>query len=454
MSEQFENIIRKKLQEAEPTFDPAAWEQMKAKLDNADRRRPFFWWWAGGLLLVAGLAGWWWFARPSGTTLAQQQTTAAATDVNKSKQNTTANISANEENKIPVSPSATIPAANADDVDNPAGKNRQHATAQDKFFGKPAGAGNSSVQLRDHINANSKAGNNVNKPAAGNAEEKNIPSPGSNVNNTITPGNPPTTSTGGNVNNTPGTTPATVPQPSPVPANVNNPASGKPLPGVAPPPPANVDNPAQKPQPASDSADTDKPVSKKQKRGFDGGLFLGPDLNVTPAFKGLPIGVTGGLIVRYHVNNRWYLNTGVGYAKKLYGASPSEYTMSYPNAYYKIDADCDVIDVPLNVNYTFAEGKKSSWSVMAGASSYFMLKEKYTGTYNNNTKRDWIVKNKNQHYFSVINLGVTWEKQTRSRLTWGLQPYVKIPVGGVGQGSVKVYSAGITVQAILGKKKD
>ncbi len=77
MSEEFENIIRKKLQEAEPSFDPAAWEQMKAKLDNADRRRPFFWWWwAGGLLLVAGLAGWWWFTEPADTTPAKQEQTA------------------------------------------------------------------------------------------------------------------------------------------------------------------------------------------------------------------------------------------------------------------------------------------------------------------------------------------------------------------------------------------
>lgn len=447
MSEEFENIIRKKLQEAEPSFDPAAWEQMKAKLDNADRRRPFFWWWwAGGLLLVAGLAGWWWFTRPADTTPAKQEQTAAATDVNKSEQNPTTNTTANGNNKIQVSPSANIPGVKTDDVDNPAGKNRQHSIAQDQTFGKPAGAGNSSVQLtRNNVGA----GNNVNKPVTGNATDKNISSPGSNVNNTITAGSPSNASSGGNVNNTP----ATSQQPSPVPANVNNPA-GNPLPGTIPSTPADVNNPAQKPQPASDSASADKPVSKKQKRGFDGGLFLGPDLNVTPAFKGLPIGVTGGLIVRYHVNNRWYLNTGVGYAKKLYGASPSEYTMSYPNAYYKIDADCDVIDVPLNLNYTFAEGKKSSWSVMAGASSYFMLNEKYTGTYNNGTKRDWIIKNKNEHYFSVINLGVTWEKQTRSRLTWGLQPYVKIPVSGVGQGSVRVYSAGVTVQAILGKKKD
>ncbi len=104
-------------------------------------------------------------------------------------------------------------------------------------------------------------------------------------------------------------------------------------------------------------------------------------------------------IVRYHVNNRWYLNTGVGYAKKLYGASPSEYTMSYPNAYYKIDADCDVMDVPLNVNYTFTEGKKQLERNGRRFFFSFMLNEKYTGTYNNGTKRDWIIKNKNEHYF-------------------------------------------------------
>lgn len=423
MSEQFENIIRKKLQEAEPSFDPAAWDQMKKKLDDADRRRPFFWWWAGGLLLIVGLGGWWWFGTQRANVNEQTKSPIAAV--------TDANTPPAGENVNNIPPSANT-GAGAPGVNNPAGKN-DHTTKGPLSKNTPAGGAtlypNSGKVVDNPVQTapSSVTGNNTQVPA--------------NVHNQPTSSSPVTENA---------QTPAATPE------NVNNPATASPLPAVVPATPANVDNPAQK---TTDSAATgqdqkEKRPAKKQKRGFDGGLFLGPDLNVTPAFEGLPIGATGGLIIRYHVNNRWYLSTGVGYAKKLYGATPAEYSTTYPPNFYAIDADCDVIDIPLNVSYTFAQGKTSSWSAMVGASSYLMVKEKYEYYYPNDIKYSRQYNNQNQHYFSVINLGVTWEKQTKSRLSWGLQPYVKIPLSGVGQGKVRVYSAGVTVQAILGKKKD
>lgn len=440
MSEQFENSIRKKLQEAEPSFDPAAWEQMKKKLDDADRRRPFAWWWLGGLLLVAGLGGWWWFGGTNGDA---------------------------EKQNLPVAENVTgIKKPSGEMVNNTTGLNDRPVTEEQ--FGQTPGKENvnNSKDAAGSSPVSPVLGGSVNNPSSDKTNSQTSPSiPGSADQNSSSSPTP------GNVNNP--SADKTDPQISPsIPGDVNKSSADKTNSQTLPAVPGNVNNPGTDPQtPVSVNNATPLPAAvptqteeiekstpsnqkKKQKRGFDGGLFLGPDLNVTPAFKGLPVGITGGLLLRYHVNDRWYFNTGVGYAKKLYGASPKDYTSNYPPTYYAIDADCDVIDIPLNVHYTFAQGKSSSWSAMAGASSYLMLKEKYEYYYPNDVKYTRQYKNQNQHYFSVINLGVTWEKQTRSRISWGLQPYVKIPVKGVGQGKVKVYSAGLTVQAILGKKKD
>ena len=53
--------MRDKLKGIEAPFDPQAWEQMEAKLDNEKKRRGFFWWWfsgaAAGMLLLAGVLG-------------------------------------------------------------------------------------------------------------------------------------------------------------------------------------------------------------------------------------------------------------------------------------------------------------------------------------------------------------------------------------------------------------
>jgi hypothetical protein len=84
---------------------------------------------------------------------------------------------------------------------------------------------------------------------------------------------------------------------------------------------------------------------------------------------------------------------GAIYTKKVYGAMPKDYTFTYPTNYVKIDADCDVLDVPLNVHYTFLDGPKSSWSALAGASTYLMLKEKYDYYWANNNKNSAIKTN-------------------------------------------------------------
>lgn len=53
--------LREKLKGVEYPFDPQAWEQMEAMLDEKKKRRGFFWWWFGGiaaaLLITAGTIG-------------------------------------------------------------------------------------------------------------------------------------------------------------------------------------------------------------------------------------------------------------------------------------------------------------------------------------------------------------------------------------------------------------
>ena len=78
MSEQFENSIRKKLQDAETPFDPDAWEQMKKRLDDSGRRRPaFFWWMLSGLLVIVAAGGLWWWSRPSDQVVTEQRMAVA-----------------------------------------------------------------------------------------------------------------------------------------------------------------------------------------------------------------------------------------------------------------------------------------------------------------------------------------------------------------------------------------
>lgn len=472
MSEQFENSIRKKLEEADVPFDPAAWDDMKKRLDDSDRRRPVFWWWASGLLLLLllGGGGWWWYAQQDKTTALQnvpiEKTTepqALPTPGSSEKAENTGTPTA-ENNGTPNTNSGNATSTPSEKINIAEGINTQGKvpTAANNIKPTPgkAGADNSitpkNSARQNQLTQNQKAQNAATQnqltkdPAAQSQKTQNAVTQNpvtQNQNTQITTETPKSNTTNEPAKKEPGI------QSTPLPFNqlqkttepiVNNaPVTDKPtqqIPDTTANTYTNVDKPKDSTQP------------KKKKRGFDGGITLGPDYNIASSFRMGKLGFGAGLLLRYHVNNRLNLSVGAVYTKKVYGATPKDYKFPYPTNYVKIDADCDVLDVPLNVNYTFLDQKKGTWSAMAGASSYFMLKEKYDYYWANNNKNTRKFSNENQHYFSVLNLGVTYERKTPGRLKWGLQPYVKVPLGGVGQGKVKLNSAGVKLQLMLGKK--
>ncbi|RPE13637.1 hypothetical protein EGT74_09020 [Chitinophaga lutea] len=438
MSEQFENSIRKKLQEADVPFDPAAWDQMKKRLDDSGRRRGAFYWWTAGLLLLLGLGSWWWF-------LEQQP------------------VDKNESDRISVTDSLNKAGAHSPETqenikDRPATPHQTPAAG----ISLPGASGTIEPATSAGIDVDKPAGNNTATPSASlaltpakknttivdNLQQRGVTT-AKTENNQTTVDNTAPKNPVAPVNIVP--TPAgSTKDSSKLTAGVNNPKATN-IPSVkTTPAPANPVNDSSKITAAVDNPVQEK--KKKQKRGFDAGITLGPDYNAVPSLKHGRIGFGGGLLIRYHINNNFYLSTGASYNKKLYGAEDKDYDSPYPTYYKKIDADCNVLDVPLNVHYTFLHKPKSTWSAMVGASSYFMIKEKYEYYTLSGGKYKREFNNSNQHYFSVLNLGVNYERNTKGVIQWGVQPYVKLPLGGVGAGNVKLLSAGVSFQVTVGKK--
>lgn len=480
MSEQFEHNIRKRLQDAEAPFEPMAWERMEKLLDDPRRRRPL-WWWLGGLALILGLGGWWFFSggnvdnAPAGTKtdiVSEDQRSGGTEKPGADHQRVDNEIDANgksdetagEPKKSPGNENQLVdkvtPADTENpDVDNPA-STRLKSSAHLRLSTAKTNIDNSGVDKPASRDRKSSDG----FPHSSTKTENENP-----VVDNAAP-IPQKTSDGlqpapikVNTENAGVDKPA---QPSPSPSAGNREHVKTQLPAAIPSNPDKKNDPgksvvdnsatstsALKPSVPDSTGDASRDAWKAPRRkGFEGGIFLGPDVNATGSFTGVRAGFTGGLLLRYHVNNRWFISTGAAYTKKLYGASPKEYDSPYPGNYVDIDADCDVIDVPLNLHYVFADRPSGRWNVSAGASTYFMLREKYDYYYPNNYKRTRVFSNQNQHWFSVINLSAGWEKNTKGRVNWGLQPYVKIPAGGVGEGKVKLYSAGVSLQVTMGKK--
>jgi hypothetical protein len=179
---------------------------------------------------------------------------------------------------------------------------------------------------------------------------------------------------------------------------------------------------------------------------------------VAPAYNGvdnLNDGKTGtdvGLLVTLGLTKRWSFSTGALYAKKLYETGfSSNYSNGYGNDNIQaVDADCRVLDIPLNVNYAIISKGKTTISLGTGISSYIMLREDYRFVSANpygEDPADIHLVNENQHWLSVLNLHASYQQRLSSKMSLSLQPYLKIPVKDIGYAQVRLQSLGMALSA-------
>lgn len=145
------------------------------------------------------------------------------------------------------------------------------------------------------------------------------------------------------------------------------------------------------------------------------------------------------------------VTTGANYAKKIY---ESDFSLYNPNSTYvfktapsNIRANCDVIDIPLNVNYKLLGNNRNSLTLTTGLSSYLMLKEQYSYTYLADAQgpKSYEVKNQNQHYLGIANVGVEFQHKINNKLSISARPFMKIPLTNIGYGNSKLSSTGVAV---------
>lgn len=194
------------------------------------------------------------------------------------------------------------------------------------------------------------------------------------------------------------------------------------------------------------------PEPEHQYRKLALSVIAAPDYNGVNNLNNASIGNDFGLLVTYKISKNWSLSTGGVYAKKLYETGFSNYnpTKNIWDEYYPktVNADCRVLDIPLNISYTFLTRKNTTISVGSGISSYIMLREDYRFSYveqDAETAVAYHVVNENQHWLSVLNFQVTFEQRLNSRVSIGLQPYMKIPLSNIGFAGVKLQSLGMAV---------
>ncbi|MCX2739840.1 hypothetical protein [Pontibacter anaerobius] len=211
----------------------------------------------------------------------------------------------------------------------------------------------------------------------------------------------------------------------------------------------------QKPQPDSSSLIQERKRRSKFLSSLQITLLAAPDVTTVKFTEPDAISTNTGLLVAIPLTNRFSVVTGVLWADKVYKAKPDDYAPS-PDYWdgqknpSSIDAACRVLDLPLNIRYKLFEGEKSVVSMQAGLSSYIMLDEEYTYNYTYGTKpysKTKEISHENEHWLGIQNISASYNRKLSPALSVGVEPFVKIPLSGIGNGNVKLTSAGIFITA-------
>lgn len=157
-----------------------------------------------------------------------------------------------------------------------------------------------------------------------------------------------------------------------------------------------------------------------------------------------------GFGIGYRFSNRVSVQTGFYDGRKIYSAGPTDYKAN-PDSYIgrmkiiKIDADCIIYELPLSLRYDVIAHKNFRAYATAGLSSFIMKRENYkyhlTGSMGYVMKDSTYSSNKN--FFSSTALSIGFEQKLFDSFYIQAEPYIRVPISGVGEGKVKLYSAGL-----------
>ncbi len=195
------------------------------------------------------------------------------------------------------------------------------------------------------------------------------------------------------------------------------------------------------------------PIQKKAIRnnGFFIGLIGGFDASTVKFNYASNVGYNIGGSLGYRFNNHWSVQTGAIYTQKNYKLKGQDFHPPKGSwiSYFEIetvDGYCKMWDVPIIATYHFTGNSNGNTFLSVGASSYFMKNENYNYLYfynnqyytrtNNYTSTD-------QHLLGLLHISAGIEKPIGKNITSIIEPYAKIPLSGVGFGSIQLSSFGL-----------
>ena len=152
----------------------------------------------------------------------------------------------------------------------------------------------------------------------------------------------------------------------------------------------------------------------------------------------------------FDITKKISVQSGFYANKKKYIAGPSDYNVK-AGSYWstvpitKVEAACLIYEVPIGVQYRFLQKKSFNAYVGAGISSYIMKTEDYNyfyTRYNREYSKAYTYSG-NKHLFSTALFSTGIEKNITKKIAFQLEPSVSMPLKGVGDGDIKLFSTAL-----------
>ena len=455
-----ENRIREAAENSEPPFDELAWNNMEAKLDKEkEPRRRFFMWWvlAGLMVLLLGAGAYLFYTRTwlekniSSTLPSPKNTPTSLQDVY--KKNTVhkeAGVAGTNKNSVPVGQKDSAPSI----VDKKADKGEK-AIANSSSSSNKKNTNNLPIIKKRRVTHAIK--NGLSKPAndraavtintsANNKKNKAARDVKGRMNATIN-------SNDGDIIVQDSTTKVDLLPQGTADTDITVIKYGKPKIALAADSlkikkitePATKDVAAKKIK----KKDKDAPSSKFYVMGSIGAdagsvhLFSLANSTITPKY---------GVGIGYQLTKKLSVQTGFYTSRKKYVAGPNDYTAK-AGSYWgqvqltKVSASCLIYEIPLAFRYDIVQHPSYKIYATAGVSSFIMKKEDYDYYYirnNMNYKASWSYTG-NKNLFSILSLSAGLEKKLSTVFSITAEPSVGLPISGVGDGRVKLFSTALQV---------
>jgi hypothetical protein len=194
-------------------------------------------------------------------------------------------------------------------------------------------------------------------------------------------------------------------------------------------------------------------VKIKKDPGIYIGLSTGLDFSKGASMSFSNSGLDAGILVGYRFGNSLSIESGISKVKKNYESRGRNFnmdkigsTMPAGMVINNLQSSSDMIEIPLKVKYDFYKRRESVLFVTGGVSSYIITREfnQYDASLNGQPEKlTGMYKKKSYEVPAAAVVSAGYQHAVSSKINIRIEPFLKIPLQGIGVGNLPVTSAGL-----------